>query len=85
MKTNIFKQAVWGKMTSSSDRPKCIKYRPNSPIASTSKDGVLRCPACQEEYCDASTEEWTQCCKCQEWWHEECSNYENGIFISDYC
>ncbi|GFU23806.1 DDE-1 domain-containing protein [Trichonephila clavipes] len=29
-----------------------IKSRPNSPIASNSKDGVLRYPACEEEYCD---------------------------------
>ncbi len=73
------------KLKLSSCRPKSIKSRPNSPVASTSKDGVTRCPACEEEYCDPPTEEWIQCCKCQEWWHEECSNYENGIFICDYC
>ena len=49
------------------------------------QNDVIRCPACEEEYCDPPTEEWIQCCKCQEWWHEECSNYENGIFICDYC
>ncbi|GFV54742.1 uncharacterized protein TNCV_3844611 [Trichonephila clavipes] len=73
------------KLKLSSCRPKSIKSRPNSPVASSSKDGVKRCPACEEEYCDPPTEEWIQCCKCQEWWHEECSNYENGIFICDYC
>ncbi|GFX34818.1 uncharacterized protein TNCV_2327581 [Trichonephila clavipes] len=62
-----------------------IKSRPNSPVASTSKDGVIRCPACEEEYCHPPTVEWIQCCKCQKWWHEESSNYENGIFICDYC
>ncbi|GFU52851.1 uncharacterized protein TNCV_2254671 [Trichonephila clavipes] len=61
------------------------KYRPNSQVASTAKDGVIRCPTCEKQYCDPRTEEWVQCCKCQEWWHEECSNYENGIFICDYC
>ncbi|GFU19479.1 hypothetical protein TNCV_4371551 [Trichonephila clavipes] len=66
-------------------RPKSIKSKPNSPVASTSKDGVIRCPDREEEYCDTPTEEWIQYCKCQEWWHEESSNYENGIFICDYC
>ncbi|GFY30108.1 hypothetical protein TNCV_4074211 [Trichonephila clavipes] len=35
-------------------------------VSSTSKDGVIRYPACEEEYCDTPTEEWIQCCKCQE-------------------
>ncbi|GFV18009.1 hypothetical protein TNCV_168141 [Trichonephila clavipes] len=39
-------------------RPKSIKSRPISPVASTSKDGVIRCPACAEEYYDLTTEEW---------------------------
>ncbi|GFV84381.1 uncharacterized protein TNCV_2044291 [Trichonephila clavipes] len=73
------------KKTLSSCRPKSIKSRPNSPVASPSKEGVIICPACEEKYCDPSTDEWIQCCKCQEWWHEESSNYENGIFIRDYC
>ncbi|GFV25026.1 hypothetical protein TNCV_884921 [Trichonephila clavipes] len=34
------------------------KQRPNSEVASTSKDSAVRCPACEEEYCDPSTEEW---------------------------
>ncbi|GFV09504.1 hypothetical protein TNCV_3159011 [Trichonephila clavipes] len=41
---------------------KSIKSKPNSPVASTSKDGVIRCPTCEEEYCDPPTEEWMQCC-----------------------
>ncbi|GFV16167.1 uncharacterized protein TNCV_3379311 [Trichonephila clavipes] len=65
--------------------PKSIKSRPNNPVASTSKDVVRRCSACEQEYCDPPTEEWIECCKCQAWWHEECSNYENGILICDYC
>ncbi|GFV32297.1 DDE_3 domain-containing protein [Trichonephila clavipes] len=42
---------------------KSVKSRPNSTVASTSKDGVIRSPACEEEYCDPPTEEWIQCCK----------------------
>ncbi|GFW81297.1 hypothetical protein TNCV_376451 [Trichonephila clavipes] len=37
--------------------PKSIKSGPNSPVASTSKDGVIRCAACEEEYCDPPAEE----------------------------
>ncbi|GFS65213.1 uncharacterized protein TNCV_2450761 [Trichonephila clavipes] len=66
-------------------KPASIKSKPSSPVASTSKDGVITFPACEEEYCDPPTEEWIQCCECQEWWHEECSNYENSILICDYC
>ncbi|GFW67725.1 uncharacterized protein TNCV_3445971 [Trichonephila clavipes] len=62
-----------------------IKSKPNSPVALTSKDDVITCPACEEEYCDPPTEEWIQCCECQEWWHEGCSNYENSIFICEHC
>ncbi|GFX77841.1 uncharacterized protein TNCV_432261 [Trichonephila clavipes] len=61
-----------------------IKSRPNSPVTSTSKNGVIRCPTCEEEYCDPPTEEWIQYCKCQAGWHDECSNYENGTFICEY-
>ncbi|GFS48609.1 uncharacterized protein TNCV_310131 [Trichonephila clavipes] len=66
-------------------KPKSIKSRSNIPVSSTSKDGVVRCPACEEEYCDHPLEEWIKCCKYQGWWHEECSNYENSTFICDYC
>ncbi|PRD21261.1 UNVERIFIED_CONTAM: hypothetical protein NCL1_52233 [Trichonephila clavipes] len=41
--------------------PKSVKFRPDSPVASTSKDGVIRCSACEKEYCDPPTEEWIQC------------------------
>ncbi|GFW52154.1 uncharacterized protein TNCV_2426011 [Trichonephila clavipes] len=73
------------KLKLNSCRPKSIKSRPNSPVASISKDGVIKCTACEEEYCDPPAEEWTQCCKCQEWWYEECSKFKNGTFIGDYC
>ncbi|GFY13225.1 uncharacterized protein TNCV_2334891 [Trichonephila clavipes] len=38
-------------------------------------NGVIRCPTCEEEYCDSPAEEWTQCYKCQEWWHEKSINF----------
>ncbi|GFU62090.1 hypothetical protein TNCV_4893081 [Trichonephila clavipes] len=51
-----------------------LNSKPNSQT-SASKDGVIKYSACDEEYCDPPTEEWNQCCKCQEWWHEEYFNY----------
>ncbi|GFS49575.1 hypothetical protein TNCV_821231 [Trichonephila clavipes] len=29
-----------------------VKPRPKCPAASTSNDGIIRYPACEEEYCD---------------------------------
>ncbi|GFU90025.1 uncharacterized protein TNCV_2439121 [Trichonephila clavipes] len=46
------------KLKLSSCRPKSLKSKPNSPVASTSKDVVIRCPTCEDEYCDPTTEEW---------------------------
>ncbi|GFV17850.1 hypothetical protein TNCV_3236001 [Trichonephila clavipes] len=34
------------------------RSKPNSPVASASKDDLIRCSACEEEYCDSPTEEW---------------------------
>ncbi|GFX12682.1 hypothetical protein TNCV_3158031 [Trichonephila clavipes] len=73
------------KLKLSSCKPKSIKSSQNSSVASTSNDSVIRCSACEEVYCDPPTEEWIQCCKYREWGHEECSNYEKGTFICDYC
>ncbi|GFU91604.1 uncharacterized protein TNCV_2543681 [Trichonephila clavipes] len=39
----------------SSCRPRSIKPKPKSPVASTSKDGVIKYPTCEEEYCDPPT------------------------------
>lgn len=51
----------------------------------TSTDNI-RCPACEEEFKEPPEENWIQCTKCREWWHEDCSNYEGGVnFICDYC
>ncbi|GFU44185.1 hypothetical protein TNCV_91131 [Trichonephila clavipes] len=37
-------------------KPASIKSKPNSAVASTSKDGVITYPACEEEYCEVPTQ-----------------------------
>lgn len=70
---------------------KKLKFQPSAKLpkrlteASTSKDSDVKCPACEEKYEDPPKEEWIQCARCHEWWHEECSNYEGGDFVCDYC
>lgn len=66
----------------SSSTPKA-KPAIDQPSTST---GKIACPACEEEYTDPPEEDWIQCFKCQEWWHDACSNYEGGSnFVCDYC
>ncbi|KAG8264832.1 hypothetical protein J6590_004861 [Homalodisca vitripennis] len=60
-------------------RPRCMN------TASTSKGSEVRCPGCEEKYSDPPVEEWIQCSKCSEWWHENCTSYEGGEFVCDYC
>ncbi|GFV44020.1 transposable element Tcb2 transposase [Trichonephila clavipes] len=55
-----------------------LKSRPNSPVASNSKDGVIRCPALEEEYCDPPTQEWIHCSEWQDWWHENSGAQKGG-------
>lgn len=44
------------------------------------------CPGCEERYEEPITEDWIECSKCKNWWHEQCSNYEGGgKFICDTC
>lgn len=59
--------------------------QPFDAVASTSKDSIVKCPACDVIFSDPPIEEWIQCCKCQLWWHEDCSNFEGGAFICDFC
>lgn len=64
------------------------KTNPNAgnPSSSTGrKDKEIKCPACDELFEDPPTEDWIQCSVCQEWWHEDCTAYEGGIFVCEYC
>ena len=51
------------------------------------QDEITICPGCNEKYYEAPPEEeWIKCNECKEWWHEDCSNYEDaGHFLYDYC
>ena len=50
------------------------------------RETEVLCPGCNELYEDPPIEDWVQCCKCREWWHENCSSYEGGkLFICDLC
>lgn len=64
---------------------KAKKPESSITIASTSKEDVVKCPACDEVYVHLPSKEWIQCCKCHSWWHEDSLNYEGGNFICDYC
>lgn len=50
-----------------------------------SKENDYLCALCGERYVDPPTEDWIQCSLCNSWWHEQCTSYENGIFICDIC
>ena len=43
------------------------------------------CALCGEKYVDPPAEDWIQCNSCNSWWHEECTSYEEGIFICYMC
>lgn len=45
----------------------------------------VKCPVCDETYSDPPHEDWIQCSQCKMWWHENCSKYEGGKFVCDYC
>lgn len=55
------------------------------PSTSTAKEDDYICPLCQEKYTDPPTEEWIKCMACEEWWHEQCTSYERGVFVCDNC
>ncbi|KAJ8876714.1 hypothetical protein PR048_021161 [Dryococelus australis] len=56
----------------------------NNPVSFTSQGElsteVTNCPAYEESYGD----DWIQCGTGKDWWHEDCSNYEDfGPFACD--
>lgn len=50
-----------------------------------SEENNYYCALCGEIYVEPITEDWIQCSSCNNWWHEECTSYKNGIFICDIC
>lgn len=62
-----------------------LTKRRQKPSSSKAKEDEYNCPLCQEKYTDPPTEEWIKCMACEEWWHEQCTSYERGVFVCDNC
>lgn len=67
---------------------KALKYDIENPKPSTSSaqttsvEEIYPCPGCGQTFSD----DWIQCERCEEWWHEACSAYEGcGPFVCDHC
>lgn len=67
----------------------CKKKKENKdkekPSTSKMEEREFYCPLCSEKYEEPPTEEWIKCRACEEWWHEQCTAYERGVFICDNC
>ncbi|GBM55650.1 hypothetical protein AVEN_203959-1 [Araneus ventricosus] len=65
-------------------KKKLILNSIENPVPSTSSannEGTIY-PGCEHTY----DEDWIQCGLCKEWWHVECSSYEDGgTFVCNYC
>lgn len=66
---------------------KTKKHELPTPMTSaqTSEESIVKCPVCDEIYVDPPSEDWIECYKCHTWWHEDCSNFEGGKFVCDFC
>lgn len=62
-----------------------LTKRRQKPSSSKAKEDEYYCPLCQEKYTYPPTEEWIKCMACEEWWHEQCTSYERGVFVCDNC
>lgn len=69
------------------ERQLAIKTTPKSKrLKQNPKRKKWSCPGCQEAYEEPITEDWIECSRCKNWWHEKCSNYSNvGCYICDFC
>lgn len=61
---------------------KKLGENPKTPNSNSKK---YFCPLCGAQYTEPPTEEWIQCIKCMNWWHEQCTFYEGGSFECDHC
>ena len=65
---------------------KKTKKPPQAPGKTGNKKKIWKCPACGEIYEEPPVEDWIECAKCDEWWHEACTSYDGqSDFICDLC
>ena len=70
----------------STEKAVCKSRRLKYSVAEAKQSSTdVRCPACDEPYCDPPDEDWIQCACCHRWWHENCSAYDDGNFHCDLC
>lgn len=67
-----FKKLETKKMLKFTSLKQC-KGKMNGEQPSTYSANII-CPVCEEEFTESPEEDWIQCTKCKEWWHEACSN-----------
>ncbi|XP_061714882.1 uncharacterized protein LOC133523371 [Cydia pomonella] len=52
----------------------------------TPKKKIWKCGGCREVYKEPIIEDWIECDKCKEWWHEKCTAYLGlGSYECDVC
>lgn len=90
--TKMAKSKIKSKVVKNNPKSKPAAKKRKSPAIEASahatqisNGSVVSCPACAEPFNDPPIEEWIQCSKCKAWWHEDCTAYESGVFICDFC
>jgi len=72
--------------TASKKSTKAFKKKTDKDIKNKENDEQeYFCPLCGEKYIYPPDEDWIQCSVCKSWWHEQCSNFDKGIFLCDNC